>query len=377
MSGPNPWGNDPNSPSDDAGKTGSDAPRPAADTPPRNPWTTPDPAREAQPRKAPGKPRLVASNSNPMDDLLARGRSMFGGGGSGHGGGGSGPGRRVWTLGLAALLGIWLLTSVFHIVPPEKEGVVTRLGSYVRTVGPGINLTLPAPLERMELLDVRAINTLTIGGAAKADENFVLTNDQNLIDLAYDVRWSIRDPEQFLFQLENPEGTIGDVAESSMRAAIAGVEFNEAIGTGRGAVEADVQRRMQAVLDAYRAGVTIQGVSIRQTDPPAKVNDAFKDVTAAQQETQSNINDAEAYAQQVLERARGDTAAFDKIYEQYKLSPQVTRQRLYYETMEQVLSNVDKTIVEPNGIAPILNVGSGSRAAPAPTPAPVTKSGGQ
>jgi membrane protease subunit HflK len=111
---------------------------------------------------------------------------------------------------------------------------------------------------------------------------------------------------------------------------------------------------MQALLDQYRAGVTIQGIAIRQADPPKQVDEAFKEVTAARQERESSINLARAYEQQVLERARGDTSAFDKIYEQYKLAPGVTRKRLYYETMENVLSNVDKTIVEARGVTPYL-----------------------
>src|SRR3546814_3307630 len=107
---------------------------------------------------------------------------------------------------------------------------------------------------------------------------------------------------------------------------------------------------MQELLDQYRAGVLIQGIAIRQADPPDQVDEAFKAVTAARQQRESSINEARAYEQQVLERARGDTAAFDQIYEQYRLAPAVTRQRLYYETMERVLSNVDKTIVEPRGV---------------------------
>jgi len=128
------------------------------------------------------------------------------------------------------------------------------------------------------------------------------------------------------------------------------------------------------LLDSYRAGVSIQGIAIRQADPPQEVDDAFKEVTAAQQKRESDINLARAYEQQVLERARGDTAAFDKIYEQYKLAPGVTRQRLYYETMENVLSNVDKTIVEPRGATTFLPLSELQRRT-APPPAATTKGG--
>ena len=112
--------------------------------------------------------------------------------------------------------------------------------------------------------------------------------------------------------------------------------------------------RMQTILDAYRSGVIIQGIAIRQADPPQSVNEAFKDVTAAQQQAQSYINQANAYALQLTQKAQGEAAAFDKVYEQYRLAPDVTRRRMYYETMERILQNIDKTIVEAPGVTPYL-----------------------
>ncbi len=185
----------------------------------------------------------------------------------------------------------------------------------------------------------------------------------------------MRDPELFFFQLADPEGTIREVAESSMRATVANFNLVQAIGPGRVEIEAQVQQRMQELLNEYRAGVMIQGIAIRQADPPSEVDEAFKAVTAAQQQRESAINEARAYEAQVLEGARGDTAAFDKIYEQYKLSPQVTRQRLYYETMERVLSNVDKTIVEARGVTPYLPLNEVQRRVAPPAPSAATKGG--
>jgi modulator of FtsH protease HflK len=219
---------------------------------------------------------------------------------------------------------------------------------------------------------------MPVGSPNAADENFVLTRDQSIVDLAYEVRWVIRDPELFIFQLSDPEGTIREVAESAMRASVANFDLVQAIGPGRVEIETQVQARMQELLDEYRAGVSIQGIAIRQADPPSKVDEAFKEVTAARQDREAAINLARGYEQRVLERARGDTAAFDKIYEQYKLAPGVTRQRLYYETMESVLSNVDKMIVEPRGVNSFLPLNELQRRAgnPAPTPAP-ERQGGQ
>lgn len=315
---------------------------------PRNPWTSPDPVDIRTGRKPRGPSAL--------DELLRRGRSFGGGGGSGGGGGGSGlpAGGKLWGWGVGAFFLVWIFSSSFHVVPPEKEAVVTRLGSYSRTLDPGFKITWPAPVERVELEDVRQIRTLGIGSPSANDENFVLTRDQNIIDLAYEVRWLIKDPELYLFQIKDQEGTVREVAESAMRATVANYDLVQAIGPGRSAIEAEVQQRMQTLLDQYRSGISVQGIAIRQADPPQQVNEAFKEVTVAQQERESNINNARAYERQVLERARGDTAAFDKIYEQYRLAPAVTKRRLYYETMEMVLSNVDKTIVEAPGVTPYL-----------------------
>ncbi|MGB3846771.1 protease modulator HflK [Sphingopyxis sp. YF1] len=358
-----PWGPKGGDDSARGSGSGGDGKKPG----PRNPWVSPDPVDINRGRKPRGPSAL--------DELLRKGRGGFGGGGSGGGGGQMNlpDSAKLWKWGILALVLVWAIFSSFHIVPPEKEGVVTRLGSYSRTVGPGVKFTWPAPIERIRLEDVRAIRTMPIGSPNATDENFVLTRDQSIVDLAYEVRWSVRDPELFFFQLADPEGTIREVAESAMRATVANFDLVQAIGPGRVEIEAQVQQRMQDLLDQYRAGVTIQGIAIRQADPPSQVDEAFKEVTAARQERESAINLARAYQQQVLERARGDTAAFDKIYEQYKLAPAVTRQRLYYETMEQVLSNVDKTIVEARGVTPYLPLPEVQRrmnTTPAPEAAP-------
>jgi membrane protease subunit HflK len=182
----------------------------------------------------------------------------------------------------------------------------------------------------------------------------MLTGDQNIIDIAYQVRWNIRDPEQYLYELAQPEETIRQVAESSMRRIVAQVSLQDAIGNKRGEIEARVAEEMQKTLDSYQSGVLIRGVAIKQADPPAAVNDAFKEVTAAQQDAQSYINQAGAYALQLKQKAQGDATAFDKVYDQYKLAPAVTKRRMYYETMERVLSKVDKTIVDAPGVTPYL-----------------------
>lgn len=256
----------------------------------------------------------------------------------------------MWAvLGLVVL---WMLGTSFHLVAPGERGVVTFLGRYSHTLGPGVGMTFPSPINRVQKIDVENIRTVELGSASS--ETFVLTGDQNIIDIAYSVRWNIRDPERYLFQLAQPDETIQEVAESAMRAVIANVSLNDAIGEGRGQIENQVTERMQTILDAYRAGVAIKGIAIRQADPPQAVNEAFKKVTAAQQQAQSFINQANAYSLQLTQKAQGEAAAFDKVYEQYRLAPEVTRRRMYYETMEQILPKVPKTIIEAPGVTPYL-----------------------
>jgi len=264
------------------------------------------------------------------------------------------PGGKSWfPLIVTAIAGLWLAISMVHQLGPKEQGIVTTFGKYSSTIGSGISLTLPWPIQSV---DVEPVSEIRIFQIPDGDaEKLMLTGDQNLVDLSYLVRWSIKDLKQYRFQLADPQSTIREVGEAAMRASVAEQTLDRVLsGAGRAEAEARVRDRMQAVLDGYRSGVAIQGVEIRKTDPPSQVEEAFKNVSAAQQEAESDINRAEAWAQQVLARAQGDAAAFDKVYEQYRLAPEVTRQRMYYETMERVLSKTDKTIVEAGGVTPYL-----------------------
>jgi membrane protease subunit HflK len=249
---------------------------------------------------------------------------------------------------------LWIALTSVHRIGPQERGVVMLLGSYSRTMTPGIGLTLPAPLETVETVDVEEIRTVDVGSVSGEGQNLVLTGDQNIIDLAYSVRWNIRSAELYKFALKDPDATVQEVAETAMRSVLATISLNEALGAGRTGVEQQVALRMQEILDSYRSGIRIQGVAIKQADPPNEVNDAFKEVSAAKQDADTYVNQATAYAQQLKARAQGEAAAFDKVYEQYKLSPEVTRRRMYYETMEAILADTDKTIVESNNVMPYL-----------------------
>lgn len=331
--------------SDNKGPWGS---RPGSDgdkEPPRGEDPSPGPWGE-QPRRRASKGAPVTS----LDEFLQRSRSRMGGPGGFNFGGQSGRPLVIWALiGLATL---WVLITSFHSIEGKERGVVTRFGRYSHTLTPGVGITLPSPIDQVQKVNVDEIRNIDLGSAA--EETLMLTGDQNIIDIAYQVRWNIRDPEQFIYELAAPEDTIRQVAESAMRQVISQVSLQDAMGVARGEIEARVQEEMQQTLDSYQSGVLIQGVAVRQADPPAQVNEAFKQVTAAQQAAQSDINQANAYALQLRQIAQGEATAFDKVYEQYRLAPEVTRRRMYYETMERVLRNVDKTIVETPGVTPYL-----------------------
>ena len=294
------------------------------------------------------RPSTPSGGSSPaLDDFLRRSRERFSGGGFP-----GAPNRSIVTWVVLALVLAWLVFTSMHSIAPGQRGVVTRFGRYSATLGPGIGWTLPSPIDRVKKLDVENIQVVDLGSAATQD--LMLTGDQNLIDIAYSVRWNIRTPELYLFELAQPDDTIREVAESAMRAVISRASLNDAMGDRRADIEAQVAQTMQQILDRYRSGIQIQGIAIKQADPPNEVNDAFKQVTAAQQDAKSYINQANAYALQITAKAQGDAASFDKVYEQYKLAPDVTRRRMYYETMEQVLGKVDKTIIEAPGVTPYL-----------------------
>jgi membrane protease subunit HflK len=273
--------------------------------------------------------------------------------------------RTLWLIGAGVILAAWVLFTSIHPIGPQQRGVVTYFGSYAGTLDPGIRLTLPAPIARVQKVDVQQIRTDNFpqGDA----ENLTLTGDQNVIDLAYSVRWDITSPRDYVFQLADPAQTVRQTAESAMRAVIATTTLNEAIGAGRNRIEQRVAELTQAILNDYKAGIRIQGVAIKQAAAPARIVEDFNAVTAAQQEAVANLNQAQSYAQQVVARAQGEAAAFDKVYEQYRLSPEVTRRRMYYETMEAVLARTDKTIVEAPGVVPYLPLGQ-RRPAPLPEP---------
>ncbi len=330
---------------------------------PRNPWAVP-----------PGG-RKPAAKPTALDEFIRKARGSGGGGpgeGPGNGGGfggipGAPGGRALWAIGAAIIVAVWVLYTSIHPIGPQQRGVVTYFGRYTGILEPGIQITAPAPIASVRVLDVQKIRTENFPEGS--GENLVLTGDQNIIDLSYSVRWDIANPRDFAFRLAQPQETVRAAAESAMRAVIAETTLDQALGSGRTNIGQRVQELTQSILNEYRSGVRIQGVEIKQAAPPQQIVDDFNKVTAAQQRAVADVNQAKSYAQQVVAKAQGEAAQFDKVYEQYRLAPEVTRRRMYYETMEAVLAKADKTIVEAPGVVPYLPL---SKATPRPLPPEIT-----
>lgn len=353
-----PWGTG-------GSNAGGDGPK----SPPKNPWgEAPRPGRDDDRQRGTGTPDFDEFIRRSQEKLRGLGGGSSGGGG-GFGGGSSRP-NIPWALigGAIVLIGL-ASTSAFRVDAGERA-VVTRFGQFNATKGPGFHLKLPAPIDEVQKVKFEDIRTTEIGIGDGADENLMITGDQNIIDIAYTVRWRIRNAEQFLFQVTDPETTVKVATESAMREMIAKATLNNAIGPERAAIAEQVRERVQEILDSYGAGIIVQGLDIKQADPPAAVDESFKDVSAAQQDAQQFLNQARAYSQQVSAQAAGATAQFDKVYEQYRLAPVVTRKRMYMETMESVLSKVDKTVLEAKGVQAYLPLPELRRAAKAPPPEP-------
>ncbi|KAA9009828.1 FtsH protease activity modulator HflK [Histidinibacterium aquaticum] len=327
-----------------------------------------------------------------IDDLMNRGRDqlrvLMGGGGSngrrpnGSGGGG-GPMLTRGTLGIAALvaLGLWLFAS-FYTVRPEEQSVELFLGDYSSTGGPGLNFA-PWPVVTAEVIPVTREQTIDIGAArAGGDAGLMLTGDENIVDIDFQVVWNITDPARYLFNLADPPSTIEAVSESAMREIIAQSELAPILNRDRGPIAQRLEELIQNTLDSYDSGVNIIRVNFDKADPPERVIASFRAVQDAEQERDRLQNQADAYANRVLAEARGEAAQrleqaeayrarvvneaqgeasrFAAVLGEYANAPEVTRKRIYLETMEQVFGNTEIVLLDEDsegngpGVVPYL-----------------------
>lgn len=290
-------------------------------------------------------------------------------------------GGKGFALVALAAVALWGFSGFFR-VEPDELGVVLRFGKEVREVQPGLNYHLPYPIETVLTPKALRVNKIDIGmrvvddvrrGSTVRDvpeESLMLTGDENIVDVDFSVLWKIKPTGvgEYLFNIQNPEGTVKAVAESAMREVIGRSEIQPILTGARQTIEAAVQDLMQKTLDNYGAGILVQQVQLQKVDPPQQVIDAFRDVQAARADLERAVNEAqtyanriipeargrvaqivqgaEAYRQQTVAEATGQTARFLKIYEQYKKAPEVTRERMYLETMERVLGPANKIILD-------------------------------
>jgi len=328
--------------------------------PPKNPWGTPPkpPSGDGGGPGDGGKPSGGGNNSPDFDAFIRRSQERIRASLNGGGGGTTGPRQHhsiPWGYIAGGLILLWVAFTSTYRIGAQERGVVQRFGRYVETTGPGLHFKLPSPIDVVTPQPVESSDSINID-ANEGGENLILTGDQNIINVAYTVRWKISDPVRFQFELADPKNTIREVAESAMRSEVGLVSLQAAIGPQRQQIGEAVRARMQELLNSYGSGVEILGVDIRKADPPAAVKEAFNQVSAQQQNAQGTVNRAQAYAQETINRAQGDTAIFDALYTQYKAAPEVTQRRLYYETMEEVLGKNQTTVIEAKGAVPYLPV---------------------
>lgn len=314
-------------------------------------------------------------------------RVLMGGRGGGPrgpsgGGGPQGPQMTRGTVGLGVLaaVGLWAFAS-FYTVKPEEQSVELFLGKFSSIGEPGLNFA-PWPIVTANVIPVTPERTEDIGvGRGGADSGLMLTGDENIVDIDFQVVWNVSDPEKFLFNLRDPDLTIRSVAESSMREIIAQSQLAPILNRDRGAIAERLKMLIQSTLDSYDSGLNIVRVNFDRADPPREVIDAFKEVQSAEQERDrlqkeadaysnkvvagargeaaSTLEAAEGYRAQVVNQAEGEASRFGAILAEYQKAPEVTRKRLYLETMEEVMGRVNKVILDDKaagtqGVVPFL-----------------------
>ncbi|MEO6301411.1 MAG: FtsH protease activity modulator HflK [Paracoccaceae bacterium] len=342
--------------------------------------------------------QLMKKGQEQLRVLMGGKRSTGNGGGSGGGGGSAGGGfltPQSLFAGAVGLLLIWLYLS-FYQVKPEERSVELFLGKFSGIGEQGLNFA-PWPIVSAEIINTSRQNTTEIGTGTGGDldNGLMLTGDQNIVDIEFEVVWNINDPTKYLFNLKDPEGTIRAVAESAVRDISARSQLMPILNKDRGAIGTMLMQEVQTTLDQYDSGISVVRVNLLKSDAPAEVIDSFRSVQAAQQQRDQlqkvadayankvtaasrgtaaqTAQEAQAYSARVVNQAEGDAARFLSIYAEYVKAPEVTRKRLYLETMEQVLGGMNKVILDgvsgAQGVLPYLRLNDLGKLAPVPAPA--------
>ena len=345
-----------------------------------SPWGTPPPGGDGNgsgrgPRP-PDIEELIRNFQNKINNILP---------------GGSASGGKSIIIGIVIVAIIWVASGLYRVLPDE-QGVVLRFGKFVKTTQPGLNYHLPFPVESVQTPKVTKVNRMDIGFRSERDSGFssggvadvpeeslMLTGDENIVNIDFSVFWVIKDAGNFLFKIQDPEGTVKAAAETAMREVIAKSQLQPILTEGRAVIEAETEEIIQSILDEYTSGIQVTQVQTQKADPPDQVIDAFRDVQAARADMERSKNEAEAYANDVIPRARGEAqkilqaaeaykkevvakaegeaSRFVAIYTEYAKAKEVTQERMYLETMEKVLADIDKVIIDKNsgsGVVPYL-----------------------
>nr|BAL56122.1 membrane protease subunit HflK [uncultured Gammaproteobacteria bacterium] len=283
------------------------------------------------------------------------------------------PATIAWLI-LAAILVLWALTG-FYIVDEGNRGVVTRFGRYTESTLPGLHWHIPFPVEKVDIVDVEQQRFLELGyrsGVGSVpQEALMLTGDENIVSVHLAVQYTIDNARDFLFNINDPEKTLREVAESALREVVGRSTMDFVLTEGRSEIAAQVKALTQQIMSAYRSGISIQTVNLVDAQPPEEVQDAFEDAIKAREDEQRFINEAQAYANEVIPKARGqaarvleeaqgykqktiakaqgDTSRFAQILTEYEKAPEVMRTRLYLDTMESVLSKTGTVLVDVQG----------------------------
>jgi len=302
--------------------------------------------------------------------------SIFGGGKGGNGGlGGSGMSKIGLTGGLVALLLLWFASGLY-VVAADEEAVVLRFGQHIATKGPGLNWHLPYPVETVENVPVTRVQRLEIGFRGITDgrtrkvpqEALMLTRDENIVDISFTVQYKIKSVSNYLFNIAHATTTVRDAAESAIREVIGRTMIDDVLTTKKAEVEVEVETLIQSILDGYESGILVTTVKLQDVQPPERVIKEFKDVASAREDRERAKNEAQAYANDIIPKARGEAkkmvldaegygkeivdraigeaTGFESVLAAYKLAPDVTRKRLYLDTMQEVMSKTEKVIVD-------------------------------
>jgi modulator of FtsH protease HflK len=300
---------------------------------------------------------------------------------------------RIIRLVVGAIIALILLANSFFQIDPEEVGVITRFGKHTRNVDPGLNIKVPfmekvykVPVERQQKLEfgfrtTRADVRTEYTRRGTMDESLMLTGDLNLADVEWVVQYRIDDPYKYLFKVRNPENTLRDISEASMRQVVGDRTVNEVLTVGRSEISSSLKILMQDICNEYSLGVKIEQVVLQDVNPPEAVKAAFNAVNEAQQEKETLINQAkseynkvipkargqaeetiqksEGYATERVNRAKGEVARFNDLYREYLKAPEVTKRRLYLETMEEVLPKLGNKIItdeKGNNVLPLLQM---------------------